>query len=402
MNNKQNGVSRLLRLVWKEYKIEMLVVILAIIGSALASVKGTLFLQTLIDDYIVPLTESNYPDFAPLASALFKIAMIYILGILCSYIYNRIMVNVSQGTMKIIRIKLFNHMQSLPIQYFDSHSHGDIMSIYTNDTDTLRQFLSQSVPQLFNSIITIVSIFVAMITLNIPLTIITLVMVAIMLVVAKNAAALSSKYFNQQQNNLGKLNGFIEEMISGQKVVKVFCYEKRSLARFRSVNEELKESSQKANIYGNILMPIIIQIGNVSYVICAVIGSILILNGYGGLSVGMLVSFLTLNKNFNQPFGQVSQQLNSIIISSMAVSIGMRNNLLPIGFAVHNEDRDRTYSESWTYHIIAERLIAYKYGRISEVQVQNIEKNLSTIIQQFEEMKKDLVFLLSENGDQQN
>lgn len=211
------------------------------------------------------------------------------------------MVNVSQGTMKIIRIKLFNHMQSLPIQYFDSHSHGDIMSIYTNDTDTLRQFLSQSVPQLFNSIITIVSIFVAMITLNIPLTIITLVMVAIMLVVAKNAAALSSKYFNQQQNNLGKLNGFIEEMISGQKVVKVFCYEKRSLARFRSVNEELKESSQKANIYGNILMPIIIQIGNVSYVICAVIGSILILNGYGGLSVGMLVSFLTLNKNFNQP-----------------------------------------------------------------------------------------------------
>lgn len=241
MNNKQNGVSRLLRLVWKEYKIGMLVVILAIIGSALASVKGTLFLQTLIDDYIVPLTKSNDPDFTPLASALFKIAMIYILGILCSYIYNRIMVNVSQGTMKVIRIKLFNHMQSLPIQYFDAHSHGDIMSIYTNDTDTLRQFLSQSVPQLFNSIITIVSIFVAMITLNIPLTIITLVMVAIMLVAAKNTATLSSKYFNQQQNNLGKLNGFIEEMISGQKVVKVFCYEKRSLARFRSVNEELKE-----------------------------------------------------------------------------------------------------------------------------------------------------------------
>ena len=320
MNNKQNGVSRLLRLVWKEYKIEMLVVILAIIGSALASVKGTLFLQTLIDDYIVPLTESNYPNFAPLASALFKIAIIYILGILCSYIYNRIMVNVSQGTMKIIRIKLFNHMQSLPIQYFDSHSHGDIMSIYTNDTDTLRQFLSQSIPQLFNSIITIVSIFVAMITLNVPLTIITLVMVAIMLVVAKNAVALSSKYFNQQQNNLGKLNGFIEEMISGQKVVKVFCYEKRSLARFRSVNEELKESSQKANIYGNILMPIIMQIGNVSYVICAVIGSILILNGYGGLSVGMLVSFLTLNKNFNQPFGQVSQQLNSIIMATAGIN----------------------------------------------------------------------------------
>lgn len=277
-------------------------------------------MQTLIDDYIVPLTESNDPDFTPLASALLKIAMIYILGILCSYIYNRIMVNVSQGTMKTIRIKLFNHMQSLPIQYFDSHSHGDIMSIYTNDTDTLRQFLSQSVPQLFNSIITIVSIFVAMITLNIPLTIITLVIVAVMLVVAKNAAALSSKYFNQQQNNLGKLNGFIEEMISGQKVVKVFCYEKRSLARFRSVNEELKESSQKANIYGNILMPVIMQIGNVSYVICAVIGSILILNEYGGLSVGMLVSFLTLNKNFNQPFGQVSQQLNSIIMATAGIN----------------------------------------------------------------------------------
>ena len=246
MNNKQNGVSRLLRLVWKEYKIEMLVVILAIIGSALASVKGTLFLQTLIDDYIVPLTKSNYPDFTPLASALLKIAIIYILGILCSYTYNRIMVNVSQGTMKTIRIKLFNHMQSLPIQYFDSHSHGDIMSIYTNDTDTLRQFLSQSIPQLFSSIITIVSIFVAMITLNISLTIITLVMVAIMLVVAKNAAALSSKYFNQQQNNLGKLNGFIEEMVDGVKVVKVFNHEQANIEEFNRRNRILQEAATNA------------------------------------------------------------------------------------------------------------------------------------------------------------
>ena len=238
-----------------------------------------------------------------------------IIGILCSYIYNQIMVNVSQGTMKIIRIKLFNHMQSLPIQYFDSHSHGDIMSIYTNDTDTLRQFLSQSVPQLFNSIITIVSIFAAKITLNIPLTVITLVMVAIMLVVAKNAAALSSRYFNQQQNNLGKLNGFIEEMISGQKVVKVFNHEDQAIADFRKLNDELRESAYQAHKFANILMPVTVQLGNISYIICAIVGAILALNGHFALTIGTLVAFLTLNKSFNQPIGQISQQINAVAMA---------------------------------------------------------------------------------------
>jgi len=224
-------------------------------------------------------------------------------------------VNVSQGTMKIIRIKLFNHMQSLPIQYFDSHSHGDIMSIYTNDTDTLRQFLSQSVPQLFNSIITIVSIFVAMITLNIPLTIITLVMVAIMLVVAKNAAALSSKYFNQQQNNLGKLNGFIEEMMEGSKVIKVFTHEEQSIKDFDQVNDALFEASANANTFTNVLMPVVMNIGYISYVLVAVVGSIFALNHIAGLTLGGIAAFLQLNRSFTNPIGQISMQLNAVIMA---------------------------------------------------------------------------------------
>ncbi len=324
--NRKNGMTsgaastgRLLKIVWKDYKVSILLVVLGILGSALATVKGTLFLQTLIDDYIIPLTKADEPYFGPLASALFQIAGIYLIGILCSLGYNRIMVNVGQGTMRNIRKQLFNHMESLPIRYFDTHAHGDIMSIYTNDTDTLRQFISQSLPQLVNGIVTIASIFLAMITLNVPLTIVTLAMVGVMLFVAQKAAILCSKYFIKQQMNLGKVNGYIEEMMNGQKVVKVFCYEKNSLAEFRKVNEELRDSAQKANTYGNILMPVIMQIGNVGYVICAIAGAGLALNGYSGLTIGMLVSFLTLNKNFNQPFGQISQQINSVVMAMAGI-----------------------------------------------------------------------------------
>lgn len=324
--NKKKGMTacaastgRLLMMVWKDYKVAILLVVLGILGSALATVKGTLFLQTLIDDYIIPLTKVDEPDFGPLASALFQIAGIYFIGILCSFVYNRIMVNVGQGTMRNIRKQLFDHMESLPIRYFDTHAHGDIMSIYTNDTDTLRQFISQSLPQLVNSIVTITSVFFAMIILNVPLTIVTLAMVGVMLFVAQKAAILCSKYFIKQQMNLGKVNGYIEEMMSGQKVVKVFCYEKNSLDDFRKVNEELRDSAQKANTYGNILMPVIMQIGNVSYVICAIVGAGFALNGYSGLTIGMLVSFLTLNKNFNQPFGQISQQINSVVMAMAGI-----------------------------------------------------------------------------------
>lgn len=324
--NRKNGMTsgaasteRLLKMVWKDYKVSILLVVLGILGSALATVRGTLFLQTLIDDYIIPLTKADEPDFGPLASALFRIVGIYLIGILCSFGYNRIMVNVGQGTMRNIRKQLFNHMESLPIRYFDTHAHGDIMSIYTNDTDTLRQFISQSLPQLVNGVVTIASIFFAMITLNVPLTIVTLAMVGVMLFVAQKAAILCSKYFIKQQMNLGKVNGYIEEMMSGQKVVKVFCYEKNSLAEFRKVNEELRDSAQKANTYGNILMPVIMQIGNVGYVICAIAGAGLALNGYSGLTIGMLVSFLTLNKNFNQPFGQISQQINSVVMAMAGI-----------------------------------------------------------------------------------
>lgn len=324
MNKKENtagaaSTGRLLRMVWKDYKMAIFFVISGILGTALATVKGTLFLQTLIDDYIIPLTKANEPDFGPLANALFQIAAIYFAGILCSFMYNRIMVNVGQGTMRNIRKQLFDHMESLPIRYFDTHAHGDIMSVYTNDTDTLRQFISLSLPQLVNSIVTIASIFFAMITLNIPLTIVTIAMVGVMLFVAQKAAILCSKYFIKQQMNLGKVNGYIEEMMSGQKVVKVFCHEKNSLSDFRKINEELRDSMQKANTYGNILMPVIMQIGNVSYVICALVGAGLALNGYQGLTIGMLVAFLTLNKSFNQPFGQISQQLNSVIMAMAGI-----------------------------------------------------------------------------------
>ena len=307
--------KRLFMSMMQSYLVPFIIVVICIVIAAFANVQASLFSQTLIDDYIVPLTESDDPNFGPLAHALLTLASVYLIGIISSYAYNRIMVNVTQGTLRNIRMKMFKHMESLPIKYFDTHAHGDIMSVYTNDIDTLRQLISQSIPQLINSVITIVMVFVSMVMLSIPLTILTLVMVAVMLFCTRKLAGQSGMYFGKQQRDLGALNGYIEEMMSGQKVVKVFCHEEKSLKDFRALNERLRDSANNANTYANILMPVNAQLGNVSYVLCAVVGAILAINGQFGLSLGALVAFVQLNKSFNMPITQVSQQLNSVVMA---------------------------------------------------------------------------------------
>ena len=313
--NPAKTLKRLMGVILKNYTPHCIVVLLCIFGSAFVSVKGTLFMQTLIDDYILPLMSQSNPDFRPLGMAIMKLALFFIAGALMTYTYNRIMVNVSQGTMKKIRIDVFTHMESLPIKYFDTHAHGDIMSIYTNDIDTLRQMISQSIPQLVNSAATIVSVLISMIILNIPLTILTLIMVAIMVFTTGNIAGKAGSYFMKQQKSIGELNGFIEEMMEGQKVVKVFCHEEESIKDFNKLNEQLFDSANNANAFANILMPINVNLGNLSYVACAILGSILAISGVTSLTLGALASFLQLNKSFSQPISQVSQQLNSIIMA---------------------------------------------------------------------------------------
>ena len=313
--NPSKTLKRLMGVILKNYTPHCIVVLLCIFGSAFVSVKGTLFMQTLIDDYILPLMSQSNPDFRPLGMAIMKLALFFIAGALMTYTYNRIMVNVSQGTMKKIRIDVFTHMESLPIKYFDTHAHGDIMSIYTNDIDTLRQMISQSIPQLVNSAATIVSVFISMIILNIPLTILTLIMVAIMVFTTGKVAGKAGSYFMKQQKSIGELNGFIEEMMEGQKVVKVFCHEEESIKDFNKLNEQLFDSANNANAFANILMPINVNLGNLSYVACAILGSILAISGVTSLTLGALASFLQLNKSFSHPISQVSQQLNSIIMA---------------------------------------------------------------------------------------
>ena len=313
--NPAKTLKRLMGIILKNYTPHCIVVLLCIFGSAFVSVKGTLFMQTLIDDYILPLMSQSNPDFRPLGMAIMKLALFFIAGALMTYTYNRIMVNVSQGTMKKIRIDVFTHMESLPIKYFDTHAHGDIMSIYTNDIDTLRQMISQSIPQLVNSAATIVSVFISMIILNIPLTILTLIMVAIMVFTTGKVAGKAGSYFMKQQKSIGELNGFIEEMMEGQKVVKVFCHEEESIKDFNKLNEQLFDSANNANAFANILMPINVNLGNLSYVACAILGSILAISGVTSLTLGALASFLQLNKSFSHPISQVSQQLNSIIMA---------------------------------------------------------------------------------------
>lgn len=308
-------LARILREMIGNYKFSFFMVVVCIIGSALTTLRGTLFMQELIDDYIAPLLQAQTPDFSQLGMALVSLAVTYLIGILCAYGYNRIMVNISQGTMKKIRVELFTHMESLPIKYFDTNAHGDIMSVYTNDVDTLRQLISQSIPQVINSFVTIVTTLVSMIVLDIPLTILTLLMVGVMLFVSTKLSGKSAQYFTQQQKDLGAVNGYIEEMMEGQKVVKVFCHEEKSVEQFRALNQQLRHSANNANKISNVVMPINANIGNISYVLCAVVGAILALGGYSGLTLGTLVSFLTLNKSFTQPVTQISQQVNSIVMA---------------------------------------------------------------------------------------
>lgn len=308
-------MKRVLAYMLKSYKFHFMAAVVCILGAALATQRGILFMQVLIDDYILPLAGTGNPQFGPLAAALLSLAGTYLLGILCSYGYNRIMVSVSQGTMRNLRVELFTHMESLPIKYFDTHAHGDIMSIYTNDVDTLRQLLSQSIPQVINSAVTIVIAFVSMLTLDVPLTLVTLCMVAVMLFTTSRLSGKSGVYFGRQQRDIGAVNGYIEEMMEGQKVVKVFCHEEKALEDFRRINDQLRDSANNANKFANIMMPINANLGNISYVLCAVVGAALAIKGLNGLTLGALVSFLTLNKNFTQPITQISQQMNSIVMA---------------------------------------------------------------------------------------
>ncbi len=315
VDNPGKILGRIFSIILKKYWFQCIIVVLGILASSIATVTGTVFMQSLIDDYILPMTREANPDFAPLAGALIRIAGVYLIGILATLAYQKTMVYVSQGTLRNLRIQIFDKMESLPIKYFDTHAHGDIMSVYTNDVDTLRQLISQSIPQLTNSVVTIISVFVSMVMLDIPLTIVTVVMVILMLNVTKKIGSQSGKYFSKQQKDLGTVNGYIEEMISGQKVVKVFCHEERAIDDFKKLNNQLRDSAYNANKFANILMPINANLGNISYVLCAVIGAILALSGATGITLGTIVAFLTLNKSFNQPIVQVSQQLNSIVMA---------------------------------------------------------------------------------------
>lgn len=308
-------LARLMHYVFRDYKFHCIAVFLLIFAGVIANVQGTMFTKNLIDDYITPFLLSDNPNFAPLAKAISRVAVFYAIGVISTYTYNRIMVAVTQGTLRNLRNDLFAHMEKLPIRYFDTHSHGDIMSVYTNDIDTLRQMISQSIPQIINSTFTIVSVFVSMLILNIPLTLVTLVMVSLMLICTKKAAGQSGKYFLDQQKNLGAVNGYIEEMMNGQKVVKIFCHEDASIREFHELNEALYTSADRANTFANILGPINAQLGNISYVICAIVGGVLALNGFGGFTLGGLASFLTFNKSFNMPINQVSQQFNAIVMA---------------------------------------------------------------------------------------
>ena len=308
-------IMRVLKYVCKRYGLQMAIVVVCIVITVLSNLQGTMFMQTLIDDYIMPMLKEHSNDFGPLLGAIGRVALFYAAGVISMFTQSMIMVYVTQGTLRDLRDDMFTSMEDLPIRYFDTHAHGDIMSVYTNDIDTLRQMISQSIPQLLNSLITIVGVFVCMVTLNIPLTILTLAMVGVMLLVTKKLGGNSAKYFTEQQKDLGIVNGNIEEMMNGQKVVKVFCHEEESIEQFNELNDQLFDSANKANKYANILMPANAQIGNISYVLVAVVGGLLALNGIGGFTLGGLASFLSFNRSFTMPINQVSMQLNFIVMA---------------------------------------------------------------------------------------
>ncbi len=314
--NPMKALGRLIRYILKEYKLACITVVVSILISALAILSISMFMQKLIDVYIEPMMRQSSPDYGPLAHRMLGLGLILVLGIICAYAYNRIMVNVTQGTMKRLRVELFERMESLPISFFDTHAHGDIMSVYTNDVDTLRQVISQSMPQLINSSITFISTLIAMIVLDIPLTVLSVVMVLIMIKATSSLGAKSGRYFMKQQQDLGKVNGYIEEMMSGQKVVKVFCHEEKAYDDFCKLNRSLQDSAYKANMIANITMPVNANLGNISYVLCAVLGGVLAVNGWSGLTIGTLVAFLTLNKSFTMPVTQISQQINAIVMAA--------------------------------------------------------------------------------------
>ena len=322
MSNKQSRpektsatklISRVIRYMLHYYKIPFLLVIVCILITAIATVVGATFPQTLVDDYITPMLANGSDDFSGLAADLLQLACVMAVGVITAFSYNRIMVNVSQGTMRHLRDDLFRKMEALPIKYFDNHAHGDIMSVYTNDVDTLRQLLSQSIPQIINSVITMAATLVTMIILNPALTVISILTAVVMLLVTANFSKLSGRYYIRQQVDLGIVDGFIEEMLDGQKVVKVFCHEQAAMDDFHKVNEELRNSTNKANSYANLLMPVNANIGWISYALVAIIGAILGINGLAGVTIGTVITFVGLNKNFTNPITQVSQQINFVV-----------------------------------------------------------------------------------------
>ena len=359
LQNPGKIIKRLMGVVMENYLPQCIIVVLCILFSTYANLQGTMFMKTLIDDYILPMIGTGSPDYGPLAMAILRVAGFYLAGAACSFAYNRIMVNVSQGTLKKIRDRMFEHMQSLPISYFDTHPHGEIMSLYTNDVDTLRQLLSQSLPQIFSSILTIAGVLVSMIILSVPLTILNLLTVFGVLMCTKFLAGRSGKNFIQQQKSLGNVNGYIEEMIEGQKVVKVFCREQASVEQFNKLNQELYESTDKANGYGNMLGPINMNLGNLGYVICAMAGAVLAINGIGGFTLGSLASFLQYNRNFNQPISQVSQQINNIVMALAGAERIFKlldeepekdEGTVELCNVVLNQDGSMTESEKKTHH----------------------------------------------------
>ena len=308
-------LRRLFAYLLKRYKFQCLLVFVLILCGTAAMVMGNLFIKTLIDDYIAPFLTQSSPDFTPLLRQLVRMGLIFLAGALSTLAYNQIMVYVTQGTLRSLRCDLFRHMETLPIRYFDTHPHGDIMSIYTNDIDTLRQMISQSMPQLVSSAVTILGVLLSMISLNIPLTCLSLFMVGLMLLVTRQITNRSSRYFVAQQKNLGTVNGYIEEMMEGQKVIKVFCHEKENVDRFNQINDQLFHSADNANGFANILMPIMGNMGNLSYVLTSIVGALLAIGGVGGFTLGGLASFLQFNRSFNQPISQISQQINAIIMA---------------------------------------------------------------------------------------
>lgn len=309
------GLKRLFSMIWKDYSWRLIVIAVLILLSAYANVRGNTFQQTLIDDYISPMLASHSTDFGPLLSAISTMAMIYLLGIVATYTWNRMMVTVSLGTLNNVRERLFSHMESLPIRYFDTHAHGDIMSVYTNDTDTLRQMISQSIPQVFSSLMNIIMVVVSMFMLSWSLAIVTLIFACLMMLIARTITHRSSRFFRDQQNQLGKVNGYIEEMIEGTRVIKVFNHEAQVEADFDKLNENLFQASSKANIYANILMPVCMNFGYVSYVVCALVGSYFAIHGMFGMTLGTIAAMLSLNKAFNNPITQISQQINAVVMA---------------------------------------------------------------------------------------